>query len=120
MLLWVSISWPTSLSFVLRIFVWLNFLSRIVKDNILDPYAIKDASKIVPTVIFSPKYGEDVRSSMDEVFEAIEKFPPASKPPLLMVTNISRIYQLYDLAKLCGAKTIKKYRNRLCKSIYRL
>jgi len=85
------------------------FFGRIVTDNILTPLNNKEPDKVIPTVVFSTKYGEDIRSSMDKVFSSLNSFPPANRPPLLLVTNISRLYQLYDLATLCGAKTIKKY-----------
>ena len=87
----------------------LAFLGKIITDNILTPWKQQDPSKFVPTVIFSTRYGEDVRSSMDEVFKSLNNFQPSSRPPLLLITNISREYQLYDLATLSGAKTIKKY-----------
>ena len=87
----------------------LAFFGKIVTDNILVPIQNKDASALVPTVVFSTKYGEDVRSSMDAVFKSLNSFPPANRPPLLLITNISKLYQLYDLATLSGAKTIKKY-----------
>ena len=85
------------------------FFGKIVTDNILTPIQNKNAAGLVPTVIFSTKYGEDVRSSMDAVFKSLNSFPPANRPPLLLITNISKLYQLYDLATLSGAKTIKKY-----------
>ena len=87
----------------------MSFFGRIVTDNILNPLNNKNPGGIIPTVIFSTKYGEDVRSSMDKVFASLNSFPPANRPPLLLITNISKLYQLYDLATLCGAKTIKKY-----------
>ena len=87
----------------------MSFFGKIVTDNILTPINNKDAGSIVPTVVFSTRYGEDVRSSMDSVFQSLNSFPPANRPPLLLITNISKLYQLYDLATLSGAKTIKKY-----------
>lgn len=87
----------------------MNLLSVIITNNIIDPMRKRDASKFIPTVIFSTKFGEDVRSSMDDIFKYLKEVPPANRPPLLMITNISKLYQLYDLATLCGANTIKKY-----------
>ena len=87
----------------------MSFFGKIVTDNILTPLNKHDLKSIVPTVVFSTRYGEDVRSSMDSVFQSLNSFPPANRPPLLLITNISKLYQLYDLATLCGAKTIKKY-----------
>ena len=87
----------------------MSFFGKIVTDNILTPLNNKEPGMVIPTLIFSTKYGEDVRSSMDKVFASLSSFPPANRPPLLLVTNINKLYQLYDLATLCGAKTIKKY-----------
>ena len=85
------------------------FLSVIVQNNIIAAMRAQDPSQFVPTVIFSTRFGEDVRSSMDDIFQYLNSVNPANRPPLLMITNISKLYQLYDLATLSGAKTIKKY-----------
>lgn len=96
-------------------------LGTIVTENIIMPLATrneamrdgkKDALSMpgeVPTVILAPKYSEDVRSELDQVLQTIGNYPPEQRPKLLMVTNITRLDYLYDLAKLSGAKTIKKY-----------
>lgn len=96
----------------------LSLLGTIVMENILIPANQRANEKTmkdqpirpeVPTVILSPKYSNDIRSEMDKVLQAIGNYPPAVRPKLLMVTNINRIDYLYDLAKLSGAKLIKKY-----------
>ena len=86
----------------------MGFFGKIITDNIIKPLQNKTYD-FVPTVVFSTAYGGDVRSAMDQVLNQLGQFDPSSKPPLLLVTNIHREEFLFDLAKLSGARTIKKY-----------
>lgn len=67
------------------------------------------ANQVVPTVIFSPGYGNDMKSTADEMINMFAKFPIDKRPPLLAITNIHDKAALKDLATLSGAKLIKKY-----------
>ena len=86
----------------------MGFFGKIITDNIIKPLQNKSYD-FVPTVVFSTAYGGDVRSAMDQVLNQLGQFDPSTKPPLLLVTNIHREEFLFDLAKLSGARTIKKY-----------
>lgn len=103
----------------------LSFLGHIITDNIIKPMRMrqsanrpannrtydinsKDAEE-VPTVILAPKYSNDIRNELDKIIDTLGSFMPANRPKLLMVTNITRLDSLYDLARLSGAKLIKKY-----------
>lgn len=101
----------------------LNFCYKIIEDNILTPLAKyseayqkknqKQADKAImsmkATVIFSPAFGGDIRTRMDDVLEGMEKAPVGRRVPLLLVTNVHDMERLMDLAKLSGARSIKKY-----------
>lgn len=99
----------------------LSLLGHIITDNIITPlrnrhnkdnknYDINSTSEMeTPTVILAPKYSNDIRNEIDTVINTLGSFTPANRPKLLMVTNITRIDYLYDLARLSGAKLIKKY-----------
>jgi hypothetical protein len=66
-------------------------------------------NQVIPTVIFSPGYGNDMKSTADEMIDMFAKFPIDKRPPLLAITNIHDKAALKDLATLTGAKLIKKY-----------
>ena len=97
------------------------YFDKILFDNIYQPLqeygqAVKNRSnpgdlKIVPTVIFSPAYGHDMKSTADNIMTQFGQFPADNKPPFLSVTNIHDATALADLCKLTGARLIKKYQN---------
>lgn len=89
-----------------------RFVCEILNNNIYAPLKAlqeKKEAKLVPTVIFSPAIGGDMRSMIDQYMNMASSLPPDRRPPLLMVTNINKIELLSDLAKLSDAKMIKKY-----------
>jgi chaperonin GroEL (HSP60 family) len=86
-----------------------EFLDKIIATNIFDAYNKQDMSLIIPTVVLAPKMSRDMDSYMDKLTEFMCKLDPANKPPFLLITNIYDTEQFLDIAKLCGAKSIKKY-----------
>lgn len=103
----------------------LNFCYKIIEDNILTPFQkydeylkkkdMKKADKalqdVKPTVVFTPSFGRDIRSRMDNILELMSRTQVAGRPPILIVTNITDMDRLSDLAELSGAKMIKNYIN---------
>lgn len=108
----------------------MTYCYKIILDNILTPYKeFNEAyrqyqtnpskelqtkmesctSAVTPTVIFSTGYGRDIRSQMDEVLDMLKSASVNKRPPILLVTNITDMDKLHDLAELSGAKPIKKY-----------
>lgn len=95
-----------------------TFFDKILYDNIWGPLSSYASAKqqgketkvsIVPTVIFSPAYGHDMKSMADDVMARFGQFPVNQKPPFLSVTNIHDKDALSDLCTLTGARLIKKY-----------
>ena len=87
-----------------------SFLDQIIHDNIIVPYASQDPNvKPVATVIIAPKISRDFATRMDQITDYMAKTDYASKPPLLIITNITDQAQFLDIADMCGAKLIKKY-----------
>ena len=103
----------------------LNFCYKIIEDNILTPFqkydeylkkkdtkkADKALQDVKPTVVFTPSFGRDIRSRMDNILELMSRTQVAGRPPILIVTNITDMDRLSDLAELSGAKMIKNYIN---------
>lgn len=85
----------------------LKFLSTIVTTNFYK--ALKTNQPPVPTVIFAPSISADAQSEMNAVFNTFSQVPPEFKQLLIVNTGLTRLDNLYDLAALSGAKTIKKY-----------
>lgn len=88
----------------------IGLFDTIIAKNILLPYNENKPEEVVPTVILTPKLSRDMSSYMDKLAEfmyGIEQV--ANRPPFLVVTNIYDGEQFMDIAKLCGAKLIKKY-----------
>ena len=87
------------------------FLEKIIYDNITKPANDRDFEHVVPTVIVCPKIGTDVVSIIDDFVKGMAQLPPAKRVvyPLNIVTNITKLDYLMDLAYLSGAKLIRKY-----------
>ena len=98
--------------------------TRIVYQNIIDPYTkLMQARQMqnreympeyVPTVILAPSISRDVSSMLEELETMLYQFDQnnalSEKPPIAIITKLNRyIDQVYDISKLCGCKTIKKY-----------
>lgn len=91
-------------------------LNSILINNIVNPITASQNEKsdtlpeLKPTVVFSPRYGADIRTYMDKYISYLNNYSNQDmKPPFLLVTNINNIESLQDLSILTGAKMIKKY-----------
>ena len=61
-------------------------------------------------VIISPKISRDANSYIDELIVSYTQLAPSQRPKFCMVTNLENDNQyLTDIAKLTGARFIKKY-----------
>ena len=80
-----------------------------IRQHPEDKKAKLENPRLIPTVVFSPGYGTDMKSMADELFERFSQSPPEMRPPFLSVTNIHDAPALKDLAILTGARMIKKY-----------
>lgn len=85
----------------------LKFLSTIVTTNFYQ--TIQTQQPPIPTAIFAPSISADAQSEMNAVFNSFSQVPSEFKQLLIVNTGLTRLDNLYDLAALSGAKTIKKY-----------
>lgn len=89
------------------------FFDSIISKNII--YPLNDLNNgnhdaaLIPTVIFSPKISQDMTSLMDTLTSYMAKMPAGNKLPICIVSEYQDIENLLDLAKMCGAKMIRKY-----------
>lgn len=91
----------------------MGFLDLIIRDNILVHYSGEQGTSpanCVPTVIMAPKISRDLSAFMTQTVDWLGRLDPdVSKPPLNIITNIYDSDTYSDIARLCGAKPIKKY-----------
>lgn len=85
------------------------FLHKILFDNILTPFQQQTPESLVPSVVFAPGFGEDIRSYVDKYINYLTQMEAGDRPPFLMVTKVLNSDSLIDLATLSGARPIKKY-----------
>lgn len=89
------------------------YLDAIISNNIIQPCNIGaktgDYSSIKPTVIFAPTISQDVSSLMDSLVSTMASMPVNNRLPICIITSYHETAQLMDLAKMCGAKMIRKY-----------
>lgn len=85
------------------------YLDSILSRNIIQPTNSGKFDQIVPTVIFAPKISQDMSSIMDQLTATMAQMPVNNKLPICIITDYHEIGQLTDLAKMCGAKLIRKY-----------
>lgn len=85
------------------------FLDKIIANNILAAYEKQDINLMVPTVILAPKISRDMSTYMEQVATFMAGLDVNQKPKLNIITNIYQAEQFLDIAKLAGAKLIKKY-----------
>lgn len=85
------------------------YLDAIISRNIMDPYKTHRFDNIIPTVIFAPTISQDMSPIMDSLAAAMANSPVENRLPICVVTGYHEEAQLMDLAKMCGAKTIRKY-----------
>mgnify|MGYP000882995703 CR=1 FL=1 len=89
-----------------------GFLDAIIGNNIIIPYTSNKLDKVKPTVIFAPKISRDFSSYMEKISKLMFNISnPLDRPPLLIITNIHESDKYYDMAQLCGVKSIRKYIN---------
>jgi len=88
----------------------IRFFDSIIVGNIITPASSQDPDVVVvPTVILAPKLSNDMSSYMERLAEFMYGVDPTNRPPFLLVTNLHFTDEFMDIARLCGAKTIKKY-----------
>ena len=87
------------------------YLDAIISGNIIAP-ASGQGGQIVPTVIFAPMISQDVTSTMDRLISAMANMPANNRLPICIITDYHDNEQLADLARMCGAKLIRKYIDR--------
>ena len=89
------------------------YLDSIISQNIIQPCNMGnktgDFSGITPTVIFAPTISQDASSVMDSLVSTMASMPVNNRLPICIITSYHETAQLMDLAKMCGAKMIRKY-----------
>ena len=89
------------------------YLDSIISQNIIQPCNMGnktgDFSGITPTVIFAPTISQDASSIMDSLTASMASMPVNNRLPICIITSYHETNQLADLAKMCGAKMIRKY-----------
>ena len=85
-----------------------GFVQKIIWNNILEPLQKKE--KFIPTVILCPKVSNDINTILDNIHKIIFQYRGMGiNIPFLLVSNIHQKGIFMDIARLCNAKTIKKY-----------
>ena len=102
----------------------LNLCYKIVEQNLIAPLTkyntfvqqgnqaeadavIANAPKA--TAIITPTFGRDIRSQMDSIIDMMSSSKIEQRAPLTIITGMTDVDRLADLAAMTGAKTIKKY-----------
>lgn len=85
------------------------YLDAILSHNIVEPCNTQNYEKLVPTVIFAPKISQDMSAVMDSIIASMANMPVNNKLPVCVITDYHEVEQLQDLARMCGAKMIRKY-----------
>ena len=85
------------------------YLDSILSNNIITPVNTQNYNSMVPTVIFAPKISRDMSSIMDSLTSTMAQMPVNNRLPICIITDYHEVDQLNDLAKMCGARMIKKY-----------
>lgn len=85
------------------------YLSSIISQNLITPVNDGNYDEIVPTVIFAPKISQDLSGSMDSLINYMAQASSENKLPVCVITEYHEPEQLEDLARMCGAKMIRKY-----------
>jgi len=86
-----------------------NFVMKIINDNIIRAVDPRSEYEYVPTVIMCHQISPDTQSYFDNVINLCKQ--PGANIPLIIVSDITEDYMYDDIAKMCGAKFIKKYLN---------
>lgn len=85
------------------------YLDSILSKNFITPLSEHRQDDVIPTVIFAPKISQDMSSLMDTITSYMANSPVENKLPICIITSYHEPAQLADLAKMCGAKMIRKY-----------
>ena len=90
----------------------ISFFEKIIITNVIDP--IQGDGDAVPTVIVAPRFSRDMSGLMEMFISQLYMFDQqkaqTQKPPVLVITNLGpNLDKMYDIAKLCGCKNIRKY-----------
>lgn len=85
------------------------YLDSILDRNIVAPLNAHQFNAIIPTVIFAPTISQDMSAIMDSLVSNMANMPANNKLPICIITSYHEKSQLEDLARMCGAKLIRKY-----------
>lgn len=85
-----------------------GYLQRIIYNNIISPLQAKE--QFIPTVVVCPKVSNDINAILDNIHKIIFQYRANGvEIPFLLVPNVHQKGIFMDIARLCNAKTIKKY-----------
>lgn len=88
----------------------INYMEKIIFDNIITPFYAKEFEKCIPTVIMAPSVSRDATAVLNDLEKVLYSCQTYTKPPILIITGLNKdIDQYYDITVLCGDKSIKKY-----------
>lgn len=102
----------------------LNLCYKIVEQNLIAPLTKYNtlvqqgnqaeadaviANELKATAIITPTFGRDIRSQMDSIIDMMSSSKIEQRAPLTIITGMTDVDRLADLAAMTGAKTIKKY-----------
>lgn len=102
----------------------LNLCYKIVEQNLIAPLTKYNtlvqqgnqgeadaviANELKATAIITPTFGRDIRSQMDSIIDMMGSSKIEQRAPLTIITGMTDVDRLADLAAMTGAKTIKKY-----------
>lgn len=102
----------------------LNLCYKIVEQNLIAPLTKYNtlvqqgnqaeadaviANELKATAIITPTFGRDIRSQMDSIIDMMSSSKIEQRAPLTIITGMTDVDRLTDLAAMTGAKTIKKY-----------
>lgn len=85
------------------------YLDSIISRNIIAPFNSQQWDSMIPTVIFAPTISQDLSATIDSLVSVMEQMPANNKLPICLIVNLHEPEQLADLARMCGAKMIRKY-----------
>ena len=102
----------------------LNLCYKIVEQNLIAPLTKYNtlvqqgnqaeadaviANELKATAIITPTFGRDIRSQMDSIIDMMSSSKIEQRAPLTIITGMTDVDRLADLAAMTGTKTIKKY-----------
>lgn len=88
-----------------------NYFSKIIMDNVIEPMKRKAYNEVQAVTVVCPRVGKDIETEIDTIVRQMAAMKPAERKfyPVNIVTNISNVNFINDLAYISGAKLIKKY-----------